>query len=42
MRRIIFLFMALIAMTAVAGNPVKAVDRNNLNPDAAAGCSTTR
>ena len=37
MRRIIFLFMAIIAMTAVAGNPIKAVDRNNLNPDVKPG-----
>ena len=37
MKRITLLIMALVAMTAVAGNPVKAVDRNNLNPDVAPG-----
>ena len=37
MRKTIFLFMALFAMTATAGNPVKAVDRNNLDPEMAPG-----
>ena len=32
MRKISLLFMALFAMTAVAGNPIKAVDRENLDP----------
>ncbi len=37
MKKSIFLFMALFAMTAMAGNPVKAVDRNNLDPGTAPG-----
>ena len=37
MRKTIILFMALFAMTASAGNPVKGVDRNNLDPEAAPG-----
>ena len=32
MRKIILLFMSVIAMTSVAGTPIKAVDRNNLDP----------
>ncbi len=32
MRKIILFFMAIIAMTAAAGNPIKAVDRGNLDP----------
>ena len=32
MRKFIFLFMAFFAMTAVAGDIVKAVDRANLDP----------
>ena len=32
MRKTIILFMALFAMSATAGNPVKAVDCNNLDP----------
>ena len=31
MRKITVLFMALVAMTSVAGNLVKAVDRDNLD-----------
>ncbi len=37
MRKITLLFMALVAMTSVAGNPVKAVDRNNLDTSTAPG-----
>jgi len=37
MKKSIFLFMALFAMTAMAGNPVKAVDRNNLDPGTTPG-----
>ena len=37
MRKITLLFMALVAMTSVAGNPVKAVDRNNLDSSTAPG-----
>ena len=37
MRKITFLIMALVAMTSVAGNPVKAVDRNNLDPSTSPG-----
>ncbi len=37
MRKITVIFMALVAMTAVAGNPVKAVDRENLDPSTAPG-----
>ena len=37
MRKTIFLFMALLAMTATAGNPVKAVDRANLDTKTAPG-----
>jgi putative endopeptidase len=37
MRKITILFMALVAMTAVAGNTIKAVDRNNLDTSTAPG-----
>ena len=37
MRKITILIMALIAMTSAAGNLVKAVDRSNLDPNAAPG-----
>ena len=37
MRKTIFLFMALFAMSAMADNPVKAVDRNNLDTSTAPG-----
>ena len=37
MRQITFFIMALAAMTMIAGNPVKAVDRNNLDPNTAPG-----
>ncbi|MBQ3730196.1 MAG: M13 family metallopeptidase [Muribaculaceae bacterium] len=37
MRKTIFLFMALFAMSAMADNPVKAVDRNNLDTSIAPG-----
>ncbi len=37
MRRITLLFMALLAMTAVAGNPIKAVDHENLDPNTMPG-----
>ena len=37
MRKISFLIMALVAMTMVAGNPAKAVDRNNLDLNATPG-----
>ena len=37
MRKITVIFMALVAMTAVAGNPVKAVDRENLDPGTTPG-----
>ena len=37
MRKIILLFMSVIAMTSVAGTPIKAVDRNNLDPTTMSG-----
>ena len=37
MRRITLLLMALVAMTTVASTPIKAVDRNNLDPSTAPG-----
>ncbi len=37
MRRITLLLMALVAMTTVASTPIKAVDRNNLDPSTASG-----
>ena len=37
MRKIILLFMALVAMTSVAGNNIKAVDRENLDPNTPPG-----
>ena len=37
MRQFSLLIMALIAMTMVAGNPIKAVDRNNLDLNATPG-----
>ena len=37
MRKITVIIMALVAMTTVAANPIKAVDRENLNPDVAPG-----
>ena len=39
MRKTIFLFMALFAMTAVAANPIKAVDRDNLDPSTTPGAN---
>ncbi|MBR5684928.1 MAG: M13 family metallopeptidase [Muribaculaceae bacterium] len=37
MRKTVILFMALFAMSATAGNPVKAVDRDNLDTSTAPG-----
>ena len=37
MRKITVFIMALVAMTSVAGNPIKAVDRNNLDTSTAPG-----
>jgi len=37
MRKITLLFMALVAMSSVAGTPVKGVDRNNLDPGTTPG-----
>ena len=37
MRKITLFFMALVAMTSVAGNNIKAVDRENLDPNTAPG-----
>ena len=37
MRKITLFFMALVAMTSVAGNNIKVVDRENLDPNTAPG-----
>ena len=37
MRKITVFIMALVAMTAAAGNNIKAVDRENLDPNTAPG-----
>ena len=37
MKKIALFFMSLIAMTSVAGNPIKGVDRNNLDPSTKPG-----
>ena len=37
MKKIALFFMSLIALTSVAGNPIKGVDRNNLDPSTKPG-----